>query len=583
MPEHGLQYHAGKIVVYADGSATSTDGFIAGAGAGVWYGRGHAWNMQVPVATYSQTNNRAELKACWAAVSRATRPTRIKQDSQWVVVRVQRLLTGLGREESWKHADLWIRIEREIAKRPNDFFDIMHIPGHITDDMIVAKMATMAEKEGNDGADELANAATQHYQIDQQVLADHKASYWKARQLQKMMVEIIEQRNAFLKERDIYYGEDKNKPGADQDGDSDTGLDGEGESGDDDTVLESERRTAGVPDQPCLDERATFVQKAKRDFPGYAWDFDKGNAPLDIDFSDTNGRTRAMNSYGAHWLEPLMWYLKTLKWAPPDENAKPKIQVTWLELLLDFEASTHLRVTPMRKADAEDDDVFTRATLLSRMMQRLCGHLGYELELQKYSNGLYPLGFDKLIGLESRPNFLQKAYVERTLYEATNFLGRLTSRSHRGEGGGGASGRAVAASWKHEHTNLPLPIWAPSDGKRSEKHTWLSEAVANVQPSGGRRLTSKQHPDPVVNAIRAAAVSGAHLRGAAGELGRRQGTLDKHNGGARGSGKHYVQYQPGGDGGDDVAASDRVVCLMCRRSLTWAQWAARGRLEKCRG
>eukprot|EP00929_Paragymnodinium_shiwhaense_P065706 TRINITY_DN32915_c0_g1_i4.p1 TRINITY_DN32915_c0_g1~~TRINITY_DN32915_c0_g1_i4.p1 ORF type:complete len:1056 (-),score=129.06 TRINITY_DN32915_c0_g1_i4:98-3265(-) len=574
MPTHGLHHHAGKVVAYTDGSATSTDSFIARAGAGVWYGRGHPWNMQIPVATYSQTNNRAELKACWAAMSRATKPTLIKQDSQWVVTRVQKLLTGTGRDNSWKHADLWIRIEDEITKRPTDFFDIMHIPGQITDDMIEARMATAQEKEGNDGADELAKAATQHYHMDQQLLAEHKASYWKARQLQKMMVEIIEQRNALLKERNIHYGDENDQGDAERDDDSNAAPEEDGEA---DAGPEEDEPVAGaIADggaaQPRQDERAVFLQRARSEFPGYAWDFDRGAAPLDVDFSDTNGLTKAMNSYGAHWIEPLMWYLKNLKWAPPDENAKPKIQVTWLELLLDFEASTHLRVTSMRKTDSEDDDVFTRARLLSRMMQRLCGHQGYELELQKYSNGLYPLGFDKLIGLESRPNFLQKEYVEKTLYDATSHLGRLTSRAHRGEGGGGVAGRAVAASWKHEHADLPLPKWAPTIGQRSDKHTWLSDAVANALPSGGRRLTKKQHPDPVVNAIRAAAATGAHLLGAGGELGRRQGILDKHNGTARSAGRHFVQYAAGEVGGDDVAASDRVVCLLCRKSLTWAQW-----------
>lgn len=131
--------------------AASTNGSVARAGIGVWFGRDHPLNVSAPVSGSSATNNNAEIQAAWHAIELASAAgferVLVHTDSQFVISCADRWLPR-WLVNGWRltsGAPVKNRAQLERLHRAMQDVHVKwnHVPGH-------------CGIEGNEEADKLA-------------------------------------------------------------------------------------------------------------------------------------------------------------------------------------------------------------------------------------------------------------------------------------------------------------------------------------------------------------------------------------------------------------------------------------------
>ena len=114
-------YQDNRLLVYTDGAcANQSDPTIRIAGYGVFYYEGSAWNTAKPLYTYTQTSDRAELRALVWAVQWASEPIHVKLDNEYVsdaaVALVYQSENGLAPLLPTTHNELWAQLCHHVLR-----------------------------------------------------------------------------------------------------------------------------------------------------------------------------------------------------------------------------------------------------------------------------------------------------------------------------------------------------------------------------------------------------------------------------------------------------------------------------------
>ena len=180
--------------LWTDGAAANNqDHRFRRAGFGIYYDDGHDMNMSALVPGLRQTNQRAELLAVVVACLRDPRPLDIRSDSDYVckVFHEWRSWAHVG--WSGDHADLWDLLATELHARTAEV-QVTWVKGHATCVDVQRGRTTEEDKKGNEGADALAVAGARLHHIDSEVLAAAKDRRSCAKQVQQMMVTVLQAR-----------------------------------------------------------------------------------------------------------------------------------------------------------------------------------------------------------------------------------------------------------------------------------------------------------------------------------------------------------------------------------------------------
>ena len=156
-------------------------------------------------------------------------------------------------------------------------------------------------------------------------------------------------------------------------------------------------------------------------FPTYPWTYEQtvaGSTFFRAPIPDTWRRY----SKGGEWLfgltcfQPLHWYWSTITW---NNDPGADQQVSWLELALDFHASTHCALLRPEQ-DPATQTAFTMALFFegaSKRLGKICQQTVFPGEAVEHVNALTALGFGRASGLTKRPCLHQPEYVHKVLGE----------------------------------------------------------------------------------------------------------------------------------------------------------------------
>jgi ribonuclease HI len=152
-----------------------------------------------------QTNQRAELLAVVVACLRDPRPLDIRSDSDYVCKDFASWKSWALAGWSGDHPDLWNLLAAEMLARTSAVH-VVWVKGHATNIDISRGRTTEEDKRGNDEADELAVSGAELHQVSPEVLDAAKLRKNWARQVQRMMVMVLQARFAAEEENRIDAG-----------------------------------------------------------------------------------------------------------------------------------------------------------------------------------------------------------------------------------------------------------------------------------------------------------------------------------------------------------------------------------------
>ena len=297
------------------------------------------------------------------------------------------------RPDAHHHEDLWQVLSTAVRAKP--YLRWEKVKGH----RALSDCATDRDRrtrQYNNAADELAVAAAQNNQPPPQpLLAD--AKYWTniLPRLQHMAITILLQRQHLL--RDVT----------------------------DATILESypptdTNDTNSRPTNADTIRHLTTTPLAQL-FPHYPW---RLPPPLSTDATPPTPRytpspihpRRQWWRYDNIHFHALQWYLSRLLWPT---TPTPDLGCTWVELLLDYEATTHQRVRVVK--DTGPTNLEQKARAFAGMVRCLTKRTRQPLATtyEHRTSILRTLGYTTNVykGLPDRPHLLRPAQVGRWLAE----------------------------------------------------------------------------------------------------------------------------------------------------------------------
>jgi ribonuclease HI len=185
-----------KQVIWTDGAAShNQDHRFRRAGSGIFYGEAHHMNLSVILPGLVQTNQRAELLAVLLSCLRDPRPLDIRSDSAYVC-------NGFFTWRSWyekgwqhDHADLWNLLASHMCSRAT-CVQVSWVKGHAKPVDVLRGRTTEEDRLGNNGADSLAVAGARMHQVPAEVVDIAQERKQHARQLHRMMLQILKARLA---------------------------------------------------------------------------------------------------------------------------------------------------------------------------------------------------------------------------------------------------------------------------------------------------------------------------------------------------------------------------------------------------
>ena len=183
---------AERVVVWTDGACPQNQfRHLRRGGCGIFYHDQHPRNASFPLPGPEQTNQRAELLACIAALQAEPRPIELRSDSKYVLGGIA-CARSVGKGDN---SDLWLELHAELARRAN-IDQFVKVKGHENDRDVRAGRVLPLDKWGNDGADALAVAGAGTHAVPDDVLALCKRRTQMARASQYMMLQILKARAA---------------------------------------------------------------------------------------------------------------------------------------------------------------------------------------------------------------------------------------------------------------------------------------------------------------------------------------------------------------------------------------------------
>ena len=391
----------GFLVTASDGACPSqqVEYRIARCGSGLFYGTSHAYNCSWKGRTYTQTAQRAEVRACVRWVRWAWCKTVLWTDAMLVVDGMANL-AETGRHGMSMHCDLWDIIEAGfLARGGSQFYRCVKVKGHAKLKDVQGDTLLEEKRRRNNEADKLAVAGAQLHAIPVATVITIRREKLRVMALQRMMVQILEERRKIVQIHG-YAALDMDD-------------DGNEINNDDDATPPAEETESGPPVTPGMPaEQAVELIGMRRSeiFPGYDWDEStaastvcaKPKMPERVHFQEWR--------YEHDLLKALVWYWERVEWH--DEGAG----TTWLELAIDFKFSTHVAVS--RTTDETESEAQALAKFFSnasRTMAGLCRCNLAPTPWVPFCRKLHPLGMPVMAGTAATAKLLNHSAVQKTL------------------------------------------------------------------------------------------------------------------------------------------------------------------------
>ena len=216
------------------------------------------------------------------------------------------------------------------------------------------------EKDGNDGADELARRARDSHPINREVFEGIWLRTTTTMLVQKYMSKVATERSAKRIERELEEAERDMEERNAEGGDCPTPPSSQ------DTHQNQDIRNLPPCEMAFGEVRNGFIERMNVRYPGWLGITTGQNfarkplGPIPI----LNERAKRW-VYPFSWMAPLHWYLSKLQW-PSQENPNDP-GITWIELVLDFEISTRVQLlgtgarTRPAMRNPRDTDIAQRA------------------------------------------------------------------------------------------------------------------------------------------------------------------------------------------------------------------------------
>ena len=399
IPPHSEWIEEGHLLTASDGACPNQQGlqWTRRSGQSLYYGPDHPWNCAWPTSTAAQSSQRAELEAAvrWAAW--ADRPAKLLTDSAMVIKGLQGIRTDpLWNPNAHTHEDLWTVLCKAVRAKP--YLRWEKVKGH----RALSDCTTERDyrlREYNNAADALAvEVARANQPPPAPLLAD--AAYWTdiLPRLQRMAVAILLERHHLL--RGITTAMPSEPPATDPT----------------DPTLHSQARDDHIQE--------LTTTPLDRLYPLYPWQSNLTNTAATTPPTSryTPRPLRPLRSwwpYDSIHFHALQWYLHRLLWPAPTPNPTPHTSCAWVELMLDYEATTHLQIKTLKGQGPPTLE--QRARAFAAMVRSLTRHTHqpltttytYRTPILKtlgYTGTAYP-------GLPHRPHLLRPAQVGRWLAE----------------------------------------------------------------------------------------------------------------------------------------------------------------------
>ena len=164
---------------------------------GAYWANGHTKNVSCELEGWCQTNQRAELQAVVYKFHEEERNLIIRSDSAYVVNGCN-LHLATWKRQGWRkvdHADLWKQVDYLLNTRLSGSVIIQKLKGHATERDVQTGRVTRCDKEGNDCADRLARQGAAKHAIDPAKARYTRTRTALARDVQRMMIDIVHARN----------------------------------------------------------------------------------------------------------------------------------------------------------------------------------------------------------------------------------------------------------------------------------------------------------------------------------------------------------------------------------------------------
>ena len=153
----------GFAIVYTDGACEANGRSFAKAGIGVYWARGHAWNVSEPVEGSKATNNTGEIQAVTRAIVQAREHGLTKllvcTDSMFTINCVEKWMSG------WK-SNGWKTASRKDVKNVRDLKLLDEALQNTPSSVLHVRFKHVSAHcgiEGNEAADQLAVKGAKMY------------------------------------------------------------------------------------------------------------------------------------------------------------------------------------------------------------------------------------------------------------------------------------------------------------------------------------------------------------------------------------------------------------------------------------
>ena len=334
------------------------------------------------------------------------------------------LMMSGGKPKGKDNDDVWMLVKPQVDKRHNiGTLKVTWAKGHATEEDVANGRCTLIEQKRNKEADELAEKGRllrgrSTYLARAAVLRTRMAMV-----AQTMLLKVWEER------RELIKNEDLRKAAMEEELDEVDNYEQEWLAAQEAAHQEDEE--ALRQEAPREQEASGGWKEARRRVPLYTWEVTKGefesglkNDPVKDQIAEGRKNFSYLNDKGrkvlwkpgfplALW-EPVAWWWSQLKWSARAggraEGTLAEYQVSWLELVVDFELTTGRacdRDCPTKSPWA------TRAKLLRVIVKALLTVRGDNWkDLPKaFGDGrktmtLAPFGAGRLPGLQRRPAFV---------------------------------------------------------------------------------------------------------------------------------------------------------------------------------
>ena len=195
----------GRIIVFTDGACRrNSNEQLRRAGSGAYWGEQHPANFSVPLAGWSQTNQRAELYAVLRVLLTDARPVHIYSDSQYVLNGIARHHIWRGRGWKGDNSDLWERLSNVLTVR-GQTLSFSKVKAHCTWTDVERGAISMFCKIGNAKADMLAVEASLEHDFHPAIVSAAAKTQEHTVALHKEMVAILEEWSMAVQELDFLY------------------------------------------------------------------------------------------------------------------------------------------------------------------------------------------------------------------------------------------------------------------------------------------------------------------------------------------------------------------------------------------